>query len=85
MIVRYFSFGSRSFARRFASAARFASFSFFAVDAAFGLYVFMLISIQQQAADRSAKVRYIQPPQARANARMHRAPEPQLLMRRSGS
>lgn len=53
-----------------------------AVDAVFGAYVFMLISIQQQQADRANKVRYLEPPQARVQ-RAHQ--EPQLLMRRSGS
>lgn len=56
-----------------------------AVDAVFGAYVFMLISIQQAQADREAKVRYIQPPQSRARAPQLRTPEAQLLMRRSGS
>ena len=48
------------------------------VDAVFGAYVFLLVSIQQQSVQAEQKVRYIQP-----TAR--RAPEPQLLLRRSGS
>lgn len=50
------------------------------VDVAFGGYVLALISMQQQSVERDQKVRYLQPaPQ------MRRAPEPQLLLRRSGS
>lgn len=48
------------------------------VDVAFAGYVLLLVSIQQQSLQAEQKVRYLQPaPQ--------RAPEPQLLLRRSGS
>ena len=50
------------------------------VDVAFLGYVAMLISIQQQAMDRDDKVRYID-----LDAPRRTAPEPQLLLRRSGS
>ena len=48
------------------------------VDVAFLAYVGMLVSLQQQAAEKDEKVRYLAPTQ-------RRAPEPQLLLRRSGS
>ncbi len=50
------------------------------VDTAFAAYVAMLISIQQQAMDRDDKVRYID-----LDAPRRTAPEPALLLRRSGS
>lgn len=49
------------------------------VDLVFGGYVMMLVSIQQQQADREQKVRYLQP------AQRHQPSEAQLLLRRSGS
>ena len=48
------------------------------VDLAFLGYVGMLVSLQQQTAEKDEKVRYLAPTQGRA-------PEPQLLLRRSGS
>jgi len=48
------------------------------VDVAFGGYVLMLVSIQQQTMQTEEKVRYLQPAP-------RRSPEPQLLLRRSGS
>lgn len=48
------------------------------VDVAFAGYVLMLVSIQQQTMQAEEKVRYLQPAP-------RRAPEPQLLLRRSGS
>jgi hypothetical protein len=50
-----------------------------AVDVAFAGYVLMLVSIQQQAMQAEEKVRYIRPAPRRTS------PEPQLLLRRSGS
>ena len=50
-----------------------------AVDAAFGAYVLMLISIQQQTVEREEKVRYLAPNRAVAR------PAEQMLLRRSGS
>ena len=50
------------------------------VDAAFAAYVAMLIMIQQQAMDREQKVRYLD-----VDAPRRTAPEPALLLRRSGS
>jgi hypothetical protein len=48
------------------------------VDVVFAGYVMMLVSLQQQTMQTEEKVRYLRPaPQ--------RAPEPQLLLRRSGS
>ena len=49
-----------------------------AVDAIFGAYVLMLVSLQQQSLQTEEKVRYLQPAP-------RRSPEPQLLLRRSGS
>jgi nitrate reductase NapE component len=49
------------------------------VDVAFAGYVLMLVSIQQQAMQAEEKVRYIRPAPRRTS------PEPQLLLRRSGS
>jgi Flp pilus assembly protein TadB len=51
-----------------------------AVDALFGGYVLMLISLQQQSVEREHKVRYIRP----APQQLQRNAEP-LLLRRSGS
>lgn len=48
------------------------------VDLAFLAYVGLLVSLQQQSAEKDEKVRYLAPTP-------HRAPEPQLLLRRSGS
>lgn len=50
------------------------------VDAGFAAYVAMLVMIQQQAVDRDQKVRYIE-----LDAPRRTAPEPALLLRRSGS
>ena len=50
------------------------------IDLAFGGYVLALVSMQQQSVERDQKVRYLQPAPP-----MRRAPEPQLLLRRSGS
>ena len=50
------------------------------VDVAFVGYIGMLISIQQQSIDRDNKVHYID-----LDAPRRTAPEPQLLLRRSGS
>lgn len=50
------------------------------VDLAFLGYVGMLVSIQQQSMDREDKVRYID-----LDGPRRTAPEPQLLLRRSGS
>lgn len=52
----------------------------FAIDAAFLAYVGLLVAIQQQSIDRETKVRYID-----LDAPRRTAPEPQLLLRRSGS
>lgn len=52
----------------------------FAIDAVFLAYVGLLVAIQQQSIDREAKVRYID-----LDAPRRTAPEPQLLLRRSGS
>jgi hypothetical protein len=49
------------------------------VDLAFVGYVFMLVKVQQQAAEREMKLRYL--PEARASRR----PEPALLLRRSAN
>ncbi len=49
-----------------------------AIDAAFVGYVALLVKLQQESAEKELKVRYLQPNQ-------RRAPEPQLLLRRSGS
>ena len=49
-----------------------------AIDAAFLGYVGLLVKMQQDSAEKELKVRYIAPSQ-------HGAPEPQLLLRRSGS
>lgn len=49
------------------------------VDVAFVAYVAMLVSIQQQTAEKDLKVRYMPPAQARRQA------QPQLAMRRYGS
>ena len=51
----------------------------FVIDAAFLAYVAMLVSIQQQSAEREMKVRHLPPTAAR------RQPAPQLAMRRYGS
>lgn len=51
-----------------------------AIDVAFLGYIAMLISIQQQSAEREEKVRYID-----LDAPRRTAPDPQLLLRRSGS
>ena len=48
------------------------------VDVVFAGYVLMLVSLQQQSMQTEQKVRYLQPAP-------RRAPEPQLLLRRSGS
>jgi hypothetical protein len=50
-----------------------------AVDLAFSAYVALLVKIQQESAEQDDKVRYLQPAPRRT------APEPQLLLRRSGS
>ncbi len=50
------------------------------VDVAFVGYVGMLVSIQQQSIDRDSKVRYID-----LDAPRRTAPQPELLLRRSGS
>ncbi len=49
------------------------------VDVVFGAYVAMLVSLQQQSAEKELKVRYMPPTAAR------RQPQPQLAMRRYGS
>ena len=49
------------------------------VDLGFLGYVGMLVSLQQQTAEKDEKVRYLQPSPRRT------APEPQLLLHRSGS
>lgn len=49
------------------------------VDLGFLGYVGLLVSIQQQSADREEKVRYLRPAPRRT------APDPQLLLRRSGT
>ena len=51
-----------------------------AVDAMFLGYIGLLVSIQQQSADRSDKVRYLD-----LDAPRRTAPDPQLLLRRSGT
>jgi hypothetical protein len=51
-----------------------------AIDVAFVAYVAMLVSIQQQTAERELKVRHLPP-----TAAHRRAPQPQLAMRRYGS
>ena len=51
----------------------------FVIDAAFAAYVAMLVSIQQQSAEREMKVRHLPPTAAR------RQQAPQLAMRRYGS
>jgi hypothetical protein len=51
-----------------------------AIDVVFGAYVMMLVSIQQQSAERELKVRHLPPTAARRQV----AP-PQLAMRRYGS
>jgi len=48
-------------------------------DVAFVAYVTMLVSVQQQSAEKDLKVRYMPPQQARRQA------QPQLAMRRYGS
>lgn len=48
------------------------------VDVVFAGYVIMLVSLQQQSIQAEQKVRYLRPAP-------NRAPEPQLLLRRSGS
>lgn len=48
------------------------------VDVVFAGYVIMLVSLQQQSIQAEEKVRYLRPAP-------NRAPEPQLLLRRSGS
>lgn len=50
-----------------------------AVDLAFSGYVALLIKMQQESVEQDEKVRYLQPAPRRS------APEPQLLLRRSGS
>lgn len=50
-----------------------------AVDVAFSAYVALLVKIQQDNVEHDAKVRYLQPAPRRS------APDPQLLLRRSGS
>jgi hypothetical protein len=50
-----------------------------AVDLAFSAYVALLVKIQQESVEQDEKVRYLQPAPRRG------APEPQLLLRRSGS
>lgn len=49
------------------------------VDVAFLGYVGMLVSIQQQSVEKEEKVRYLRPAPRRT------APDPQLLLRRSGT
>lgn len=49
------------------------------VDVAFLGYVGMLVNLQQRSVEKDEKVRYLQPAPRRT------APEPQLLLRRSGS
>lgn len=49
-----------------------------AIDVAFLGYVALLVKMQQESVEKDLKVRYLAPSQ-------HRAPEPQLLLRRSGS
>jgi hypothetical protein len=49
------------------------------VDLAFLAYVGVLVSMQQQTVEKHEKVRYLQPAPRRS------APDPQLLLRRSGS
>jgi hypothetical protein len=51
----------------------------FVIDGAFAAYVAMLVSIQQQSAEREMKVRHLPPTAAR------RQQAPQLAMRRYGS
>jgi len=49
------------------------------IDVAFVAYVAMLVSLQQQSAEKELKVRYMPPTSAR------RQPQPQLALRRYGS
>lgn len=49
------------------------------VDVAFAGYIGLLVKLQQDSVEKEQKVRYLQPSPRRS------APEPQLLLRRSGS
>ncbi len=51
-----------------------------AIDVCFLAYVALLVSVQQQSIDREDKVRYLD-----LDAPRRTAPEPQLLLRRSGT